>query len=103
MQTQHWTWLKVLNNGVSKFIFISSIKVNGENTAPNKPFDYNSVPILQELVKSKYQAEQGLRKLRKNSVKIYHYPSTFNLRAYLKNLTTLSKMIKRVFQSLRVF
>ena len=51
--------------GVAKFIFISSIKVNGENTAPDQPFDHNSMQILQNYAESKYQAEQGLREIAK--------------------------------------
>ncbi|HEX8592556.1 MAG TPA: SDR family oxidoreductase [Pseudomonas sp.] len=50
--------------GVKRFIFISSIKVNGEATAPNKPFiaDQQANPSDPYGV-SKAQAEQGLRLL----------------------------------------
>lgn len=47
--------------GVKRFIFISSIKVNGEHTEPGQPFDEN-VPSPPEdpYGRSKYEAEQGL-------------------------------------------
>lgn len=50
--------------GVKRFIFISSIKVNGEQTEPGKPFD-ESVPSPQQdpYGRSKYDAEQGLMAL----------------------------------------
>lgn len=52
--------------GVKRFIFISSIKVNGEHTEPGQPFDES----VQSLPKdpygySKYEAEQGLMALAK--------------------------------------
>ncbi|MBQ1557109.1 MAG: SDR family oxidoreductase [Pseudomonas sp.] len=50
--------------GVQRFIFISSIKVNGEGTAPNQPYkaDDASAPLDPYGV-SKMEAEQGLREL----------------------------------------
>lgn len=50
--------------GVRRFIFISSIKVNGEGTAPSQPYkaDDDSAPIDPYGV-SKMEAEQGLRAL----------------------------------------
>jgi len=47
--------------GVKRFIFISSVKVNGESTPVNKPFkpDDTFVPI-DPYGLSKYEAEQGL-------------------------------------------
>lgn len=47
--------------GVGRFIFISSIKVNGESTAIGKPFTENDLPNPQDAYGvSKYEAEQGL-------------------------------------------
>ena len=50
--------------GVKRFIFISSIKVNGEETQPSQPFkeDDSSIPT-DPYGLSKYEAEQGLLKL----------------------------------------
>ncbi|UCA10519.1 UDP-glucose 4-epimerase family protein [Aeromonas enteropelogenes] len=47
--------------GVKRFIFISSIKVNGEHTEPSKPFDENvQSPPQDPYGLSKYEAEEGL-------------------------------------------
>ncbi|MGY3895350.1 UDP-glucose 4-epimerase family protein [Aeromonas enterica] len=52
--------------GVKRFIFISSIKVNGEQTEPGKPFDENvQSPPDDPYGRSKYEAEQGLMALAK--------------------------------------
>lgn len=50
--------------GVKRFIYISSIKVNGESTLPGHPF----TPALSSVPKdpyglSKFEAEEGLRKI----------------------------------------
>jgi len=52
------------NAGVKRFIFISTIKVNGESTEPGFPFkpDDDFVPV-DPYGLSKYEAEVGLRKL----------------------------------------
>ncbi len=48
--------------GVKRFIFLSSIKVNGEATALGKPFTADDVPAPEDAYgQSKYEAEQGLR------------------------------------------
>ncbi len=51
-------------HGIKRFIFISSVKVNGESTIDGKPF----TPILSQLPKdpygiSKYEAEVGLKEI----------------------------------------
>ena len=47
--------------GVKRFVFISSIKVNGEQTDPNQPLTENSPPSPSDPYSiSKYEAEQGL-------------------------------------------
>jgi len=50
--------------GVKRFIFVSSIKVNGEYTEPDCPFqaDDDFIPT-DPYALSKYEAEQGLRKI----------------------------------------
>ncbi len=49
-------------SGVSRFIFISSIKVNGEGTVPGKPFTADDMPApLDPYGISKMEAEAGLR------------------------------------------
>lgn len=50
--------------GVKRFIFISSIKVNGEETKPGSAFFYNdSVNPLDPYGRSKNEAEIGLREI----------------------------------------
>lgn len=52
------------NSGVKRFIFISSIKVNGESTSANKPFFADDAPNpMDPYALSKYEAEQGLQEL----------------------------------------
>lgn len=50
--------------GVKRFIFISSVKVNGECTRPGYPFSEQDIPDPQDPYGiSKYEAEEGLRQL----------------------------------------
>ena len=50
--------------GVKRFVFISSIKVNGELTSSGRPFTETDVPNPQDAyAQSKHEAEQGLRQL----------------------------------------
>ncbi len=50
--------------GVKRFVFISSIKVNGEFTEPGHPFTPSiEQPPTDLYGQSKYQAEQGLRQI----------------------------------------
>ncbi|MCL4135228.1 UNVERIFIED_CONTAM: hypothetical protein GTU68_015203 [Idotea baltica] len=50
--------------GVKRFIFLSSIKVNGESSCTNMPFTETIVSVPEDpYAKSKYAAEQGLLKL----------------------------------------
>lgn len=50
--------------GVKRFIFISSIKVNGESTPDNKPFNVDSAPNPSDPYGvSKLEAEIGLKEL----------------------------------------
>lgn len=50
-------------SGVRRFIFISSIKVNGESTLPGKPFKADDHPNPQDPYGvSKYEAEEALKR-----------------------------------------
>ncbi len=50
--------------GVKRFVFISSVKVNGEATLPGRPFTADDVPApLDPYGVSKMEAEQGLRQI----------------------------------------
>lgn len=50
--------------GVKRFVFISSVKVNGEFSAPGRPFRADDVPAPQDPYGvSKMEAEAGLRAL----------------------------------------
>lgn len=50
--------------GAERFIFLSSIKVNGEASAPGRPFTAADAPAPGDAYAiSKYEAEQGLRAL----------------------------------------
>jgi nucleoside-diphosphate-sugar epimerase len=51
-------------SGVRRFIFISTIKVNGDTTVPGKPFQPAvQTPPVDPYGLSKYKAEQALKKL----------------------------------------
>src|SRR5690606_37005531 len=51
-------------SGVKRFIFISSIKVNGEGTAFGRPYTAFDTPAPQDPYGvSKMEAEQGLREI----------------------------------------
>jgi nucleoside-diphosphate-sugar epimerase len=50
--------------GVQRFVFVSSIKVNGEATLPGQAFTERDAPAPQDPYgQSKHEAEQGLRQL----------------------------------------
>lgn len=59
---------QALEAGVRRFIFASSIKVNGEGTQPGKPFTSDDAPNPADPYGiSKREAEDGLRRLAANS------------------------------------
>jgi len=59
---------QALEAGVKRFIFISSIKVNGEATAPGRPYRADDTPVPEDAYGiSKREAEDGLRELCLNS------------------------------------
>ena len=50
--------------GVRRFVFVSTAKVNGEQTLPGQPFTEADTPNPQDAYGlSKYEAEQGLRQI----------------------------------------
>ena len=50
--------------GVRRFVFISTVKVNGEESSPGRPFTETDHPAPQDAYAvSKYEAEQGLLQL----------------------------------------
>ena len=50
--------------GVKRFVYVSSVKVNGEGTSPGRAFTEADAPNPQDAYgQSKYEAEQGLRQL----------------------------------------
>ena len=50
--------------GVRRFVFVSSIKVNGEATKPSVPFSADDIPAPMDAYGvSKMEAEQGLREI----------------------------------------
>lgn len=54
--------------GVKRFVFISSVKVNGESTPPGRALTEADVPNPQDAYgQSKHEAEQGLRQLSANT------------------------------------
>jgi len=59
---------QAISAGVKRFIFISSIKVNGENTERDKPFTSDDIPAPEDAYGlSKLEAERGLFELSQQS------------------------------------
>jgi len=59
---------QAMKSGVKRFVFISSIKVNGEMTKPGQPFTANdNINVTDPYGLSKYEAEQALLALTKDS------------------------------------
>ena len=55
-------------SGIKRFVFLSSIKVNGENSLPGKPFKPDDTNIPDDpYALSKYEAEQGLLSMAKET------------------------------------
>lgn len=58
---------RAAKSGVKKFIYLSSIKVNGEYTLEGKPFTASDIPAPQDPYGvSKWEAEQRLKELSQN-------------------------------------
>ena len=50
--------------GIKRFVFVSSVKVNGERTLPGRAFNEVDIPCPQDAYgQSKHEAEKGLRQL----------------------------------------
>jgi nucleoside-diphosphate-sugar epimerase len=50
--------------GARRFVFVSSVKVNGESTQPGRPFREDDPPAPQgAYARSKWEAEEGLREI----------------------------------------
>lgn len=59
---------QAVDNGIQRFIFLSSIKVNGEYSLPNRPFTPEvTTPPSDPYGYSKYEAELGLKEIANNS------------------------------------
>lgn len=59
---------QALNAGVRRFVYISSIKVNGEHIASDMPFRADDIPAPEDAYGvSKFEAEQGLIALARNT------------------------------------
>ena len=59
---------QAIQAGVKRFVFVSSVKVNGESTKLNCPFTSNDLPAPEDSYGiSKYEAEQGLLQLAKQA------------------------------------
>lgn len=86
--------------GVSRFIYLSSIKVNGEYTAPNHPFTAHDAPNPQDPYSvSKAEAEAGLRRLSEQSgmeVVIIRPPLVYGPGVKANFLTMLKWVNRRV-------
>ncbi len=55
---------QALEAGVRRFVFVSSIKVNGESTQPGAPYTAYDLPAPEDAYgRSKWEAEKGLRAL----------------------------------------
>jgi len=91
---------RAAESGVKRFIFVSSIKVNGESTIEGKPFKADDRPNPQDPYGvSKYEAEEGLKQLGRDTgmeVVIIRPPLVYGpgVKAnFLSMLTWLSKGI----------
>lgn len=90
--------------GIGRFVFISSVKVNGEATQPGQSFTADDVPApLDYYGVSKLEAEQGLREIEsKTGMEVVIIRPTLvygpNVRAnFLRLLTLVSKGIPLPF------
>jgi nucleoside-diphosphate-sugar epimerase len=88
---------QAVSSGVKRFIFISSIKVNGEFTEPNHPFHAHDIPTPQDAYGiSKCEAEQALQDLSRKTgleVVIIRPPLVYG-QSVKGNLSLLIKLIQ---------
>ena len=89
---------KAADLGVKRFIFISSIKVNGEETLNAKAFNPEDVPHPQDVyAESKWLAEEGLMKITSSTnleVVIIRPPLVYGP-GVKGNFSTLIKLVKK--------
>lgn len=89
---------QAIKAGVKRFIFVSSIKVNGEHTAPGKPFAAVDAPNPQDAYGlSKYESEKALLALGKETgleVVIIRPPLVYGqgVKANFKSLIKLTQL-----------
>jgi nucleoside-diphosphate-sugar epimerase len=95
------------NLGVKRFVFISSIKVNGEMTLKGKPFTETSSPRPEDAYAiSKYNAECGLREISLATgmeVVVLRLPLVYGPRVkanFLKLMQTIDRGIPLPFGSI---
>ena len=84
--------------GVKRFIFISSVKVNGEQTIKNKPFLETNIANPQDAYSvSKYEAEQGLMRIAEETgmeVVIIRPPLVYGA-GVKANFASMMRVVKR--------
>ncbi len=89
---------QAVDAGVKRFIFISSIKVNGEATSPGEPFSESDQPFPQDAYGiSKYEAEKKLLEFARNTeleVVIIRPPLVYG-EGVKGNFQTLIRWVKR--------
>ena len=88
-----------LRSKVDRFIYISSIKVNGENTNARGPFTEDDYPDQDPYAVSKLEAEEALKEIFKNTnmeLVIIRPSLVYGLRGK-GNLQLLAEAIKRRF------
>jgi len=84
--------LAALDAGVRRLVYVSSIKVNGEATPPDRPFRASDAPAPQdEYGRSKWRAEQVLRELKSLEVVVVRPPLVYGpgVRANFRRLLQL--------------
>lgn len=89
---------QAVNAGIKRFIFISSVKVNGEHTETDAPFTELDKPHPQDAYGvSKFEAEQGLLKIAQETgmeVVIIRPPLIYGI-GVKANFSSLLSVVKR--------
>ena len=84
---------------VRRLVFLSSIKVNGESTNQNQPFNENTIPRPEDIYgKTKLEAEEVIKKEFSNSEKEYaiiRAPLLYSPENLKGNLKLLEKIIRK--------
>jgi nucleoside-diphosphate-sugar epimerase len=91
--------------GVRRLVFVSSIKVNGEATPPDRPFRASDAPAPQDAYgRSKWRAEQALARVRGLEVAVVRPPLVYGpgVRAnFLRLLQIVASGMPLPFASIR--